>query len=78
MCIQCALSAHLLASKAAIFLFEHRYLDADKLDKGSQKMSLSGIHTRTDKQGTVNTAAVNNSTRDVRSCNTRQHDNMIT
>jgi hypothetical protein len=42
-----------------------------RLDKGSQEMSLSGIYTRTDKQGAVNIAAVTDSTDDVRSSNIR-------
>lgn len=42
-----------------------------KLDKGSQEMSLSGIYTRTDKQGIVNVASVTDSTDDVRSSNMR-------
>jgi hypothetical protein len=85
----CALSAHLLASTAARFLFERGYLDADKydvlnafphlsssnsvtrLDKGSHDMSLSGIYTRTDKQGIVNTVAVTDSTDDVKGSNMR-------
>jgi hypothetical protein len=88
-CMLCALSTHLLASRAARFLFEHGYLDASKcdilndfahlsssnsdtrLDKGSQEISLSGIYTRTDKQGTVNMVAVTDSTDDVRSSNMR-------
>jgi hypothetical protein len=89
LCMLCALSTHLLASKTARFLFERGYLDAGKcdilnafphlsssnsdtrLDKGSQEMSLSGIYTKTDKQGTVNIAAVTDSTDDVRSSNMR-------
>jgi hypothetical protein len=42
-----------------------------RLDKGSQEISLSGIYTKTDKQGTVNIAAVTDSTNDVRSNNMR-------
>jgi hypothetical protein len=89
LCMLCALSAHLLASTAARFLFEHGYLDAGKYDilnafphlsnsnsdtglnKESQDMSLSGIYTRTDKQGIVNSAAVTDSTDDVQSSNMR-------
>ncbi|PNF35265.1 hypothetical protein B7P43_G04809 [Cryptotermes secundus] len=85
LCMLCALSAHMLTSTAARFLFERGYLDADKcdilnsfphlsrtnsdtrLDKESQELSLSGIYTKTDKQGTVNIAAVTDSTHDVRS-----------
>jgi hypothetical protein len=42
-----------------------------RLDKGSQDMSLAGIYTKTEKQGTVNTAAVTHSTDDIRTSNVR-------
>lgn len=89
LCMLCALSAHMLASTAARFLFERGYLDADKcdilnsfphlsrsnsdtkLDKESQEFSLSGVYTKTDKQGTVNIAATTDSTDDVGSNHVR-------
>lgn len=42
-----------------------------RLDKESQELSLSGVYTKTDKQGTVNIAAVTDSTDDVGSNHVR-------